>query len=143
MFAVLVCITIIVDDVKRLGFSQHKWGVIHSLFILGAFLFWCVKEPLWVLNNLPPQLFFLSFYGVCRFIVKYNLFRFKEWFEPVISRSEARIVDSSLLYVKEPIEIPDGLFRIYAVLRIVIVLEVIALSLVAQVGAELVEVGWL
>jgi len=99
--------------------------------------------PVELMELLPLKLFFLTLVLVVWFFIKYNLFRFSGWFEPVISRSEGKIVDKSLIYMEEPIEIPDRLFKAYAVLRIVIVIEGVAIFLVVNIGRSLVEVGWL
>ncbi|MHA1285843.1 MAG: hypothetical protein ACTSPB_00440 [Candidatus Thorarchaeota archaeon] len=135
--------TSIVDGVRAIGFSSRKGNAIRRLLVNCWLLVGMLWYPVELMELLPLKLFFLTLVLVVWFFIKYNLFRFSGWFEPVISRSEGKIVDKSLIYMEEPIEIPDRLFKAYAVLRIVIVIEGVAIFLVVNIGRSLVEVGWL
>lgn len=140
---VLMFVFVIIDNVRDLAFSKRKLKAGYRMFILLHVLVVFLRDPIMVMSCLSPKLFFLCTFMVGWFIVQYNLFRFREYFEPIISRSEARVVDTTLHYVEEPIVISDGMFKVYAFFKVVLILEILFMVSVANFGQVAIEMGWL
>ena len=140
---VLMFLFVLIDNVRDLAFSKRKLKAGYRFFILLHVFVMFLREPVMAMEYLSPKLFFFCTFVVGWFIIQYNLFRFKEYFDPIISRSEARVVDTTLHYVEEPIVISDRMFKVYAFFKIVLILEILFMVLMANFGQVAIEMGWL